>query len=58
MKLNRNWINEEFVVLSHVSDKEYVEPLTVFGQKVETYERMEDEIKNVKVGKFLSIVRH
>ena len=58
MKLNRNWINEEFVDLSHVSDKEYVETLTVFGQKVETYERMDAEIKNVKVGKVVSIVRH
>ena len=58
MKLNRNWINEEFVDLSHVSDKEYVETLTVFGQKVETYERMDAEIKNVKVGKVVSMVRH
>ncbi len=58
MKLNRKWLNEEFVDLSHVSDKEYVETLTVFGQKVETYERMDAEIKNVKVGKVLSIVHH
>ena len=58
MKLNRNWINEEFVDLSHISDKEYVETLTVFGQKVETYERMDAEIRNVKVGKVVSIVRH
>ncbi len=58
MKLNRKWLNEEFVDLSHVSDKEYVETLTVFGQKVETYQRMSDEIRNVKVGKVLSIVRH
>ncbi len=58
MKLNRKWINEEFVDLSAVSDKEYVEKLTVFGQKVETWERMDAEIKNVKVGKVLSIVRH
>ena len=58
MNLNRNWINEEFVDLSHVSDKEYVETLTVFGQKVETYERMDAEIKNVKVGRVVSIVRH
>ena len=58
MKLNRKWLHEEFVDLSHVSDKEYVETLTVFGQKVETYERMDAEIKNVKVGKVLSIVRH
>ena len=58
MLLNRKWLNEEFVDLSHVSDKEYVEKLTVFGQKVETYERMDAEIKNVKVGKVVSIVRH
>ena len=58
MKLNRKWLHEEFVDLSAVSDKEYVEKLTVFGQKVETWERMDAEIKNVKVGKVLSIVRH
>ena len=58
MKLNREWLNKEFVDLSHISDKEYVETLTVFGQKVETYERMDAEIKNVKVGKVVSIVRH
>ncbi len=58
MKLNRKWLNEEFVDLSHVSDKEYVETLTVFGQKVETYERMDAEIKNVVVGKVVSMVRH
>ena len=58
MKLNRKWINEDFVDLSDVSDKEFVETLTVFGQKVETWERMDAEIKNVVVGKVLSIVRH
>ena len=58
MKLNRNWLHEEFVDLSHVSDREYVEKLTVFGQKVETFERMDAEIKNVKVGRVVSIVRH
>ena len=58
MILNRKWLNEEFVDLSHISDKEYVETLTVFGQKVETYERMDAEIKNVVVGKVLDIVRH
>ena len=58
MKINRKWINEEFVDLSHISDKEYVDTLTVFGQKVETYERLDSEIRNVVVGKVLSIVRH
>ena len=58
MKLNRKWINEEFVDLSSVSDKEFVETMTVFGQKVETWERMDAEIKNVVVGRVLSMVRH
>lgn len=58
MKLNRKWLNEEFVDLSNVSDKEFVETLTVAGQKVETYERMDAEISNVVVGRVLSIVRH
>ena len=58
MKLNRKWINEDFVDLSQVSDKEFVETLTVFGQKVETYERMDAEIRNVVVGKVVSIVPH
>ncbi|MBO4937395.1 MAG: phenylalanine--tRNA ligase subunit beta [Oscillospiraceae bacterium] len=58
MKLNRKWINEEFVDLSAVSDKEFVDTLTVFGQKVETYERMDAEIRNVVVGKVVSMVRH
>ncbi len=58
MKLNRKWLHEEFVDLSHVSDKQFIEKLTIFGQKVEGYERMDAEIKNVVVGKVLSIVRH
>ena len=58
MKLNRKWLNEDFVDLSAVSDKEFVETLTVFGQKVETWERMDAEMKNVVVGKVLSMVRH
>ena len=58
MKLNRNWLHEEFVDLSHVSDKEFVEKLTIFGQKVETYERMDAEIKNVVVGKVITMVPH
>ena len=40
MRLNRKWLNEDFVDLREVSDKEFVETMTVFGQKVETWERM------------------
>ena len=58
MLLNRKWLNEDFVDLSHVSDKEFVETLTIFGQKVETYERMDTQIKNVVVGKVVQMERH
>ena len=58
MQLNRKWLHEDFVDLSHISDKEYVEKLTVFGQKVETWERMDAEIKNVVVAKVVSMVPH
>lgn len=58
MKINRKWIHEDFVDLSHVSDKEFVETLTIFGQKVETYERLDEQIKNVVVGRVVSITRH
>ena len=58
MRLNRKWLNEDFVDLREVSDKEFVETMTVFGQKVETWERMDAENKNVVVGKVLSMVRH
>ena len=58
MKLNRKWLNEDYVDLRHVSDKEYVETMTVFGQKVETYERMDAEIRGVVVGRVDSMVRH
>ncbi len=58
MKLNRKWINEEFVDLSQVSDKDFCETMTIFGQKVETYERLDAEIQNVVVGRVLSLARH
>ncbi len=58
MKINRKWLHEDFVDLRHISDKEFVDTLTIFGQKVETYERLDAEIKNVVVGKVLSITRH
>ena len=58
MNLNRKWLNEEFVDLSGVPDREFVETMTIAGQKVETTERMDAEIKNVVVGKVLSMKKH
>ena len=56
MKLNRKWLNEEFVDLSGVPDREFVETMTIAGQKVETYERLDAELRNVVVGRV--ITRH
>lgn len=58
MKLNRKWLNEEFVDLSGVTDREFVETMTIAGQKVETYERLDAELRNVVVGRVVSITRH
>lgn len=58
MKLNRKWLNEEYVDLSGVPDREFVETMTIAGQKVETYERLDAELRNVVVGRVVSITRH
>lgn len=58
MKLNRKWLNEEFVDLSGLPDREFVETMTIAGQKVETYERLDAELRNVVVGRVVSITRH
>ena len=58
MNLNRKWLNEEFVDLSGVPDREFVETMTIAGQKVETYERLDAELRNVVVGRVVSITRH
>ena len=56
MNISRKWL-KEFVDIQ-ASDREYDEIMTIAGQKVETTTRLDEEIKNVKVGKVLSIVRH
>jgi phenylalanyl-tRNA synthetase, beta subunit, non-spirochete bacterial len=56
MNISRNWL-KEFVDIQ-ASDREYDEIMTIAGQKVETTTRLDAEIKNVKVGRVLSIVRH
>ena len=56
MNLSRKWLSE-FVDIQ-ASDREYDEIMTIAGQKVETTTRLDEALKNVKVGKVLSIVRH
>ena len=56
MNISRNWL-KEFVDIE-ATDREYDETMTIAGQKVETTTRMDAEIKNVVVGKVLSMARH
>ncbi|MBO5035090.1 MAG: phenylalanine--tRNA ligase subunit beta [Oscillospiraceae bacterium] len=56
MNLSREWLNE-FVKVT-ASDKEFVEAMTLSGSKVETYTDLGAEIKNVVVGRILSMKRH
>lgn len=56
MNISRKWL-KEFVEIT-ASDREYAEIMTIAGQKVETTTRLDAEIKNVRVGRVLSIVRH
>ncbi len=56
MNLSRKWLNE-FVEID-AGDREFAEAMTLSGSKVELTHDMGDEIKNVVVGKVLSMKRH
>ena len=59
MNLSRKWLNE-FVDLSfdEYNDKRFAEAMTVSGSKVEVTENLSETIKNVKVGRIISIEKH
>ena len=59
MKLPRKWLNE-FVdlPLDTVSDRAFAEAMTVSGSKVEVTEDLSTGIRNVKVGRILSLEKH
>ena len=56
MNLSRKWLNE-FVQID-VGDKEFAEAMTLSGSKVEGVSDLGEEIKNVVVGRILSMERH
>ena len=56
MNLSRKWLNE-FVQID-VDDKTFAEAMTLSGSKVEGTADLGAEIKNVVVGKILSMERH
>ena len=59
MKLSRKWLNE-FVdlPLDEYNDKVFAEAMTISGSKVEITEDLGEEMKNVRVGRILSIEKH
>lgn len=56
MLLSRKWLNE-FVEINE-NDRDFAEAMTVSGSKVEGTVNLGAEIKNVVVGKILSIEKH
>ena len=56
MNLSRKWLNE-FVQVD-VPDREFAEAMTLSGSKVESTAELGAEIKNVVVGRVLSMERH
>ena len=57
MKLSRKWLNE-FVDVAQVGDRDFAEAMTLSGSKVEITEVLNESLKNVVVGKLLSMERH
>ena len=59
MNLSRKWLNE-FVdlPLNEIDDRAFDEAMTVSGSKVEVTEDLSQTMKNVKVGRILSLEKH
>ncbi|MCR5174793.1 MAG: phenylalanine--tRNA ligase subunit beta [Oscillospiraceae bacterium] len=56
MLLSRKWLDEYVTV--DAENREFAEDMTLSGSKVEGYSVLSDEIKNVVVGRVLSLERH
>nr|MCR5353861.1 phenylalanine--tRNA ligase subunit beta [Clostridiales bacterium] len=56
MKLSMNWLKD--YVDKSFDPKEFSDKLTLTGSKVEGFEKLGEEIKNVVVGKLLSVEPH
>ena len=59
MKLSRKWLNE-FVDLpqNEINDRAFAEAMTVSGSKVEITEDLSASMRNIRVGRVVSIRRH
>lgn len=57
MNLSMRWLND-YVDLDGVSNKEFSDAMTMSGSKVEGWETEYADVKNVVVGKILSVEKH
>ena len=57
MDLSMRWLGD-YVTLDEMTPREFAEAMTMSGSKVEVYNKEGEDIKNVIVGKILSIVPH
>lgn len=57
MNLSKKWMSD-YVTLENVSDQQFSDEMTMSGSKVEAFETEGKEIKNVVVGKVLSLEKH
>ncbi len=57
MNLSIRWL-QDYVDIGHVSPRAFAEKMTMSGSKVEGYEIEGSEIRNVVVGKLLSVDPH
>ncbi|MBC8577507.1 phenylalanine--tRNA ligase subunit beta [Yanshouia hominis] len=58
MDLSMRWLADYTAIPEHITPREFAEAMTMSGSKVEGYTVEGSEIKNVVVGKILSIVPH
>ena len=56
MNLSKRWLHD-YVNLD-VSDQQFADDMTLSGSKVESFETEGADIKNVIVGKVVSLVKH
>jgi len=60
MDLSRKWLNEfvDGVSVEEISDRAFAEAMTMSGSKVENIRDMSGEIRNVVVGRVMSLAKH
>ena len=59
MKLSRKWLNEYVdLPLTEIDDRTFAEAMSVSGSKVETTDDLSEGIRNVVVGRIVSIEKH